>query len=329
MWLFDGIRDQDRALTILKRALEKERIPAAYMFCGLPGTGRMGAAQAMAASLNCEEGHIACGQCKSCRLQAAGNHPDLHIIGPEEGKREIVIKQVREDILEKAYLRPMQGAASVFIVDDAHLMNQSASNAFLKTLEEPPDTSRFILLVPSKDSVLPTIASRCQAVMFHPLPRSTVSELLRGQDVEPDRAELIAAMARGSMARAVAYHEADVPGTIATEFEPLSSIHESDAADLLDLSQRWSRNRDDALGVLEFMAQWYRDLMILAEGGPEEQVIHAAQMPLLQRAAERGGPAVAASLESVESARESLMANANVQLTMDNLLLDIRAVHST
>ena len=112
---------------------------------------------------------------------------------------------------------------------------------------------------------------------------------------------------------------------MAEEFERLLSLHEHGVSRILDLSQRWSKNRQEALKTLEFMAELYRDIIILAEGGVQEHVIHASHLPMLMRAAERtSGDHFTAILESVEDAREALESNANVQLTMDNLLLNVR-----
>jgi DNA polymerase-3 subunit delta' len=323
--LFDPIRAQDGPVSILKKALERGRIPTSYLFTGPPGCGRMMAALATASSLNCQTGTTACGSCSSCLLYAAGNHPDLHIIKLPEGKRQIVIEQVREEVLGRAYLKPMTGVTSTFIVQDAHLMNMNASNAFLKTLEEPPQTSHFILIAPDRDSVLPTISSRCQTLAFSPLPRQVVEDILVNEGIEKSEASLLAAMAKGSVKKALAYHLTGALQDLAEEFEPLSSLHQYGAGQLLDLAQRWGRNRQDALGVLEFMAQWYRDMMILFEGAPEDQVIHVAHIEELRKGADRiGGLNLAAILESVEDAREAIEANTNVQLTLDTLLLRVR-----
>ena len=323
--LFDPIRAQDGPVTILKKALERGRVPTAYLFTGPPGCGRMMAAVATASSLNCQSGKIACGTCSSCHLYNAGNHPDLYTIGLPEGKRQIVIEQVREQILGRAYLKPMSGETSTFIVEDAHLMNMNASNAFLKTLEEPPETSHFILIAPDRDSVLPTISSRCQTLAFSPLPRQVVEDILVKEGIQESEASLLAAMAKGSVKKALAYNSTGALENLADEFEPLSSLHTYGVGQLLDLAQRWGRNRQDALGVLEFMAQWYRDMMILFEGAPEDQVIHVAHIPELRKGADRiGGFNLAAILESVEDAREAIEANTNVQLTLDTLLLRVR-----
>jgi DNA polymerase-3 subunit delta' len=322
---FENIEAQESPVSILKRALEKERVPTAYLFTGTAGCGRMMAALATAAGLNCHAGPTACGSCPSCLLYASGNHPDLHIIGVPDSKRQISIEQIRERILERAYLKPLTGSTSTFIVEDAHRMNLNASNAFLKTLEEPPPTSHFILIAPDRDSVLPTISSRCQVLRFSPLPRQFVEKILVREGIARQDASLLAAMAKGSIKKAIAYHSTGALEELAQEFEPLSSLHEYGMGQLLDLAQRWGRNRQDALGLLEFLAQWYRDMLIIAEGAPEDQVIHIAHLNELKKVAGRiGGPGLSAIIESVEDAREAIEGNTNVQLTLDTLLLRVR-----
>lgn len=323
--LFKEIAGQDKALGIIRRALDSDRIPTAYLFTGPAGCGRMPAALALAAALNCETGGDNCGTCSSCHLHAVLSHPDLHVIRAAADKRWIGIDQIREQVLEKAYLKPMSGRISTFIVDEAHTMYPNAANAFLKTLEEPPGTSRFILIAPDRDSVLPTISSRCQALAFRPLDREVMISLLQDRGIDRDRASLLASMSRGSMERALDYHTGEIPEKLAVEFEPLSALHDADPGTLLDLSQRWGKNRLEALQVLEFMAQWYRDMMVLAEGGGEDGVIHSSQLPALKKDAARlGGYRLSMVLETIEDTREDLERNANVQLSLDDMLMKIR-----
>ena len=326
---FEAIKAQAGPVSILKRAMENQRVPTAYLFTGPGGCGRTMAARAVAAGLNCQSGPIACGTCPSCRLYEAGSHPDLHTIGLVEGKRQISIEQVREDIIEKAYLKPMSGRTSTFILQDAHLMNMNAFNALLKTLEEPPGTSHFILISPDRDSVPATISSRCQTVSFSPLPRQVVEEVLVREGIDSRDASILAAMAKGSIKKALAYNSTGALQELAKEFEPLSSLHRYGFGQLLDLSQRWGRNRQDALGILEFMAQWYRDMMILFEGAPDDQVTHITHLEELRKGADKvGGHNLPAILESVEDAREAIEGNSNVQLTLDALFLRVRG-HTT
>ncbi len=322
--LFDDIIGQDRAVAILQRALENARVPSAFLFAGPPGCGRMGAAVALAASLNCETGVLACGTCPSCRMHAAGTHPDLHVIGLRKDKREIVIEQIREDLVESAHLLPFSGRAATFIVDDAQEMNLSASNALLRTLEEPPATTRIVLVAASRDSVLPTIASRCQTLAFAPLARRAIELLLVRQGVEPSLAAAVAPLARGSMERALFYAKDRLPERLAAQFAPLASLREADSAKLLDLALRWGKNREDALAVLDLMAEWYRDAMVLSERGGPEQILHRSSAAAIGDLAAGMGRTSAFALEAVENAREALEGNANVELALDDLFLEIR-----
>ena len=322
---FDRIKGQDGPLAILTKALKNKRIPTSYLFTGPDGCGRMPAAVAVAAGLNCESGPLACGTCSSCRLYAAGNHPDLHLIGPAKGKRQILIQQVREEILEKAYLKPMIGSSSTFIVEDAQLMNTNAASAFLKTLEEPPETSHFILIAPHRESVLPTITSRCQVLPFRPLGKKVLSDLLKEKGISAADAERLSSMAEGSMERALSLHRDGVLLSSTGEFDRLLTLGDLGPGKTLDLSQTWSKNRQETVRTLELMIQWYRDLLILSEGGKESQVISAAHIPALREAvAKNAGYPFDAVLESIEDAREALNANTNIQLTLDSLLLTIR-----
>ena len=225
---------------------------------------------------------------------------------------------------------PLTGTTSTFIIDGAHQMNPSASNALLKTLEEPPDTSRFILIAPDRDSLLPTVSSRCRVLGFRPLSRAVMEELLEAEGIEKKRASLLASMARGSMERGLEYHREGTPERMAQEFAPLSSLHESGPAQLLDLAKRWGKNRAEALKVIEFMAQWYRDMLVLGEGAPHTHLIHSPHLDALHAHARKlGAGPISMALESIEDAREDLENNSNVELTMDNLLLGLTHTQSS
>lgn len=322
---FESIQGQEIPMGILKRALEKGRVPTAYLFTGPEGCGRTMAATAMAASLNCESGPLACGTCPSCRLYKAGNHPDFHQVEPAPGKRWIEIKQVREGIIAKAFLKPMKGRSLTFVIQGAHLLHPHAANAFLKTLEEPPEATRFILIAPQKGAVLPTIASRCQVIPFKPLPKDILRSLLEDRGIEAREANVLAAMAGGSLTKALGLHEEGLSRGMEGELSDLLAIGKSSPSKILDFSQRWGRNRQDALKRLEQMAQWYRDLLFIAEGGQDEQILTLSGTSSLKEAArELTNGEIAAVCENIEEARESLEANTNIQLTLDRLLFSIR-----
>ena len=146
----------------LKKIIAEEKFPHAVIFSGAEGVGKRLAAEICAAALLCENPTDGkpCGHCEGCRLVAAKSHPDFYVVEAEATKttRNIKIGQIREMQSETA-LRPINSARRVVIIDGAELMNNAAANCLLKTIEEPPSQTIFILLTASRSSLLMTIRS--------------------------------------------------------------------------------------------------------------------------------------------------------------------------
>lgn len=165
-----ALSDQPRAAQLLRRALESGRVAHAYAFIGPPGSGRTSAALVFAGALLCANG--GCGACRDCRLAAARQHPDLHVIEPTppeknpKGTPLIRLDEIHE-LERQASLRPAMAARKVFVIDDAERMTVEGPQAFLKTLEEPPARTVMILILPTSRALPATILSRCQPVRFH------------------------------------------------------------------------------------------------------------------------------------------------------------------
>ena len=166
---FSDLQDYPAIAEQLRRSLERGRLAHAYLLIGPRGTGKEAVAQTLAQALNClEQEHDACGRCDSCRRIAAGNHPDIHWVRPESKSRRITVGQLRE--FEQAVnFKAGTARVKVGIVVDADCLNEEASNAFLKTLEEPPAQTIIILLTAEPQRLLPTILSRCLRITFGPV----------------------------------------------------------------------------------------------------------------------------------------------------------------
>jgi DNA polymerase III subunit delta' len=168
----ETIRDQPRAVELLRRALDGARVAHAYAFVGPAGSGRMTTARAFAQALLCATGQ-ACGRCRACALAAGAQHPDLHVIVPTppesnpKGARAIRIGAIRE-LERQAALRPALGGRRVVILDEAERMTGESPQAFLKFLEEPPAGTVVILVLPGVRAVPATVISRCQIARFQP-----------------------------------------------------------------------------------------------------------------------------------------------------------------
>lgn len=229
---FSSIKDQSIPVRLLRNVIRLRRVPNALLFWGPEGVGKRYTALEFAKAVNCESKRgDACGECLSCRKVEHGNHPDLKIIRPSGKAREIKKKQI-EVICELTAYRPFGGGRRVVIIDQADCLNARSSNYFLKTLEEPPSETTFILLTDAPGRLLPTIRSRCQQVRFGTLAPATIAELLlHDRDLPASVAAAIAALSQGQMSRAIDLMDSEKRAVVLSVTERLHS-----GEDPLDLS---------------------------------------------------------------------------------------------
>ncbi|NTW28698.1 MAG: DNA polymerase III subunit delta' [Coriobacteriia bacterium] len=197
--VFDDLVGQERVAQFLRTAVEGDHVSHAYLFVGPAGSGKATAARSLACALLCADD--GCGACEACARVRRGVHPDVHEVAPE-GAAGYLAEQVR-DIIRDVNLSPIDGPRKVYIVSSADLFNDSSANAFLKTLEEPPDDVVIILMAHSFDAVMPTIVSRCQVVRFRRIPpREAAAILVARTGADADEAASALAAAGGVVARA-------------------------------------------------------------------------------------------------------------------------------
>jgi len=170
----------------------------AYVFAGPEGSGKSIAAAAFTAALLCPDG--GCGACRSCRLAAAGTHPNLFQVEPEG--RDIHVDTVREEVWTPAYRTPPEAGRKVFVIREADRLSPAAADTLLKVLEEPPADAVFLLMSARAHELPDTIWSRCHVVTFTALSEAFVVEVLTAEGVDAGRAHLAARLAGGNLGRA-------------------------------------------------------------------------------------------------------------------------------
>ena len=194
---------QDAAVAQFRRAASPQgSLAQAWLITGPPGSGRSTAARAFAATLQCETG-TGCGQCRSCRTVLANTHPDVTVVATD--KLSIAKEEVR-GLVMTAQRAPATGRYRVLIVEDADRMSAGTFNVLLKSIEEPPPSTVWMLCAPSAEDLAPTIKSRCRLVALSVPPSDVVAELLRRRDgVDENLAMRSARAAQGHIGLALRY----------------------------------------------------------------------------------------------------------------------------
>ena len=345
--MFARLIGNNEVKELLRRLLRNDRVPGSLLFTGEEGIGKKLFALEFAKALNCRNrrGVEACDECSSCKRISRSTFPPLgkddddkeRLIWSEHGdvamarpyKQIIRVGPMRE-LEREANFRPFEGTARVFIVEDADYMNDAASNALLKTLEEPTSTSHLILTTSNPTALLATIRSRCQIIRFAPIDTAEIEKfLIEQKGLPPGDARLLASTSRGSIGRALTSDFETYLEHRKAMLAVLTALAlTGDRAQLLRSAEELSAARDrveyeQRLSVLEALI---RDAWALALGRPPEAIMNGDLLSVLQEiAAEMKSAQAAAWLQQIEELRAELEVNINRRAASDALFLSMAA----
>ena len=333
MWQIIG---QTGAVNSLRRSLADGRLAHAYLFIGPQHVGKMTLAITVAQALNCPAEDKPCGECRSCRRIASGKHADVQVIGRAETetrrgssvRKEIGIDQMRE-MQHNVSLKPYEGDQRLIIIDGAEHMSEEAANSLLKTLEEPPPSSTFILLVVDEGSLLPTIVSRCQRLKLSPQPLPVVKQaLVERWGVPSESADLLARICHGCIGWAIsAIHNEEALANRSAHLDSLISLSRGDISERFAFAARlatqFGKDRASVGKRLELWLTWWRDLLLMKNGCVEFIANTDRREALQEAAAQYPLSAIGGMLKSIRETIQQLEQNANPQLALEVLMLNI------
>jgi DNA polymerase-3 subunit delta' len=291
------------------------RMPHGILLHGLPGLGQSALALWTAQLVLCERpAGLPCGQCASCHLFLAGNHPDFHPVELEEGATFIKVDQVRE-LCGKLAMRSYRGHFKVGLIDPADRMNISSNNALLKTLEEPSEDTILLLAASRTDRLAPTVTSRCQKIRLAAPETGAGLVWLAAVEKRPDWPGLLS-LAAGAPLRALELAGSGI-AELAHEMAASMSSRRPGDLDPLALAESWSKDRPaERLAWLEHLLQsWIR------QGCLSDAVNNNRDNALPSPPARLNMKAAFELLDRVREARTLQEGSANTLLLFEDLLV--------
>lgn len=328
---WDDIIGHQWTVEALRGQVAARELRHAYLFLGPARIGKRTLALAFASAILCSDPPypgVPCGGCEHCRQAAKGAHPDLHLVGVPEDATGIGIDQIR-DLQRQIALSPFQAEHRVVLIEDAARMTTPASNALLKTLEEPPPNVILILLAETAEQLLATIASRCTHFPLRPVPREVIMRALAHLSEDRGAAALAASLSSGRPGAAIQLlqDQAALPQRL-ERIQELLTLIDSNLAGRFEFvannlhEKTRQANAEIAQLLLEDWLSVWRDVLLVRTGAGiplANPDFGEAVRTLSEQLSERE---ILKVLSSIRNSLRALKGYGNPELALEVVLLD-------
>ena len=315
---------QSTLINGLKSVLNSGRIVHSYIFTGPAGAGKRTISNYFTKMVLCDGMDKPCNTCKSCRQLESGNHPD--IIRVTSQTKTIGVEPIRE-LRADIGIKPFQGKWKIYIIEKGDTMTPQAQNAFLKTLEEPPQHAIIIILADNLAGLLPTIISRCQIIRIPLLSAQNIAEIIESQAQVPrERALVFAKLAQGLPGNGLELASSQEYQEMRNEsLEILEELAKSSMVQAMGYVDYFLERRDKATEILDMIELWLRDILVLKQGSSRDIIINMDKIPPMESLAKAFTIRdIQCIIENIEDSKRMLRSHANFQLTIENLLMNIQ-----
>lgn len=292
--MFDEIIGNDKIKEALEKTVNENKVSHSYMFVGIDGIGKQLVAKKFAQAILCtKETEKSCNQCKSCIEFMSNNHPDFLYLEPDGNS--IKIEQIRY-LQRKIQEKPIISNKKVYIINDADKMTTEAQNCLLKTLEEPPEYGTIILIGSNENAFLNTIKSRCMKISFRPIESKYIKQYMEKiYDMKNISQNMLEAF-QGSIGKAI--NLKDKKEQYENIEKMIERLNKTDMTELIKLGEPLYQAKDEIINILDYM-----NIILLKLAKENTQY--------------------AKCINIIEDTKKRLKQNANYDMCIDNMILNM------
>lgn len=317
---------KDETLKYINDSVKSGRLSHSYIIVGEEGMAKKDFARYFAKTLQChDKNNKRCNQCKSCKQFESDNNPD--VIWIKSKSKSIPVEDIRAQLNNDIQIKPYSNKNKIYIIEKADSMLDSAQNALLKTIEEPPSYAIIILLVENVNNLLPTIISRCLILNLKLIDENNIKEyLIKSYQIPDYLAEIASRFSGGNIGKAIKFATSDYFIKIKDEtIHFLKNINKIEVKQIIDFLAIISKDKDKVDDYLDIIILWFRDILLYKATKNIDRIMFKDEIQEIINYAElKSYNNIDNIINSIETTKQRLKYNVNFDITLELMLLNLK-----